>query len=263
MKLTMFQIDAFSDVPFRGNPAAIVPLSGWIPDETMQSIAMENQLSETAFFVEEEGGYALRWFTPTIEVDLCGHATLASAHVLFRHLGFSGEVVTFRTRSGELRVARGARGYSMDLPADPPRPTERFFDQIAGSIGLEPRRCLEGREDLVAILESESELGELQPDFREIARLPSRGLLVSAEGTDCDFVSRCFFPQSGIDEDPVTGSAHATLAPFWAGELERKRLVARQLSARGGEIECEPREDRVVLTGSAVTYLEGTIEIPS
>lgn len=264
MELTIYQVDAFAEKAFEGNPAAVIPLQEWLPDEMLQAIAMENQLSETAYFLPSEKGLELRWFTPTTEVDLCGHATLATAHVLFTEFGDRlaiGNQIPFQTRSGELRVQQVEGRYAMDFPADPPLPEDEGRDRIEEALGNPVVDLLRGRHDLVAILESEKEVAELDPDIRAIGLLPARGILVSAPGDQFDFVSRCFFPQSGIDEDPVTGSAHTTLAPYWAGKLEKSNLNARQISRRGGNVICLWEGERVVLVGGAVTFIRGTIQI--
>lgn len=262
MQLPIYQVDAFAERVFEGNPAAVVPLSSWLPDETMQAIAMENQLSETAFFLPEGEGYALRWFTPTTEVNLCGHATLATAHVLFTEEGVPGESIQFSSRSGILTVNRLERGYSMDFPLDRPGPASELPAEVTEALGATVKEVLRGREDLVAVLESESEVRRLAPAMENIRRLDARGLLVTAPGDSCDFVSRCFFPRFGIDEDPVTGSAHTTLAPFWAEVLKTNSLSARQISDRGGNVHCHIEGDRISLSGNAVTYLQGQILVP-
>ncbi|MDF1859481.1 MAG: PhzF family phenazine biosynthesis protein [Verrucomicrobiales bacterium] len=262
MQLPIYQVDAFAERVFEGNPAAVVPLSSWLPDETMQAIAMENQLSETAFFLPEGEGYALRWFTPTTEVDLCGHATLATAHVLFTEEGVPGESIRFSSRSGILTVNRLERGYSMDFPLDRPGPASELPAEVTEALGATVKEVLRGREDLVAVLESESEVRSLAPAMENIRRLDARGILVTAPGDGCDFVSRCFFPRFGIDEDPVTGSAHTTLAPFWAEVLKTNSLSARQISERGGNVHCHIEGDRISLSGNAVTYLQGRILVP-
>lgn len=261
MELPIYQVDAFAEQVFEGNPAAVVPLSTWLPDETMQAIAMENQLSETAFFLPEGEEYALRWFTPTTEVDLCGHATLATAHVLFTEEGVPGEAVRFSTRSGILTVNRLERGYSMDFPLDRPAPAPELLAEVGEALGAPVKEVLRGREDLVAVLESESEVRRLEPSMEKIRRLDARGLLATAPGEDCDFVSRCFFPRFGIDEDPVTGSAQTTLAPFWEERLKINPLSARQISDRGGKVHCCIAGDRISLGGNAVTYLQGRIVV--
>lgn len=260
MILTLYQVDAFSDRVFAGNPAAVVPLESWPPDGLLQAIAAENNLSETAFFVAGEEGFQLRWFTPLCEVDLCGHATLATAAVLYERRAYGLPRVRFQTRSGWLMVEQVASGrYRLDFPAKPAVPAE-ITEAWTAALGVAPT-YLGRSEDYMAVLASEGELRRLQPDFSALARLGGRGVLVTARGTEDDFVSRCFFPGLGIDEDPVTGSAHCTLAPYWASVLGRPRLSARQLSRRSGELICEVEGDRVRLTGSAVHYLTGTLEL--
>lgn len=265
MKLKQFQIDAFADGVFRGNPAAVVLLDEWLPDSILQAIAMENQLSETAFLIPQEGGYGLRWFTPNTEVDLCGHATLASAHALVAELGLARESVRFFTRSGELPVAVDGAGYRMDFPADPPFPEADLRPEVEAALGTTISELLRGRHDLVVVLRSEAEVAALRPDFRAIAEIEVRGILATAAADDdgLDFVSRCFFPRCAIDEDPVTGSAHTTMAPFWSSRLGKEKLAARQISPRGGIVDCLVDGDRVRLSGSAVTFLRGEIEVPS
>ncbi|HMQ60954.1 MAG TPA: PhzF family phenazine biosynthesis protein [Flavilitoribacter sp.] len=259
MKLRQFQVDAFAARPFEGNPAAVVPLENWLPDELMQAIAMENNLAETAFFVPESEGFRLRWFTPAVEVDLCGHATLASAHILFQHLNWSQDAIPFFTRSGKLTVNRVSdRAYAMNFPADFARRVDTPPVIVTG-LGVEPLEVLRGKDDYLAVLSGEEEVLNLQPDFRAIGSLSSRGLIATAPGKEVDFVSRCFFPQSGIDEDPVTGSAHTAMTPYWSAKLGKVSLKARQLSRRGGEVGCTLSGDRVILEGLAVTVLEGTL----
>ena len=260
MMLPIYQVDAFASELFRGNPAAVVPLEEWLPDTVLLSIALENNLSETAYLVPDRNGYHIRWFTPVVEVALCGHATLASAHVVFSELGFDGETIEFQSKSGPLTVKCGGSGYIMDFPAEPsdscdvPKP-------LTEGLGLEPDLVMKGT-DYLAVVSTQLQIENLAPDFRKLARLKSRGLIVTAPGDDCDFVSRCFFPQTGIDEDPVTGSAHCQMTPYWVDRLGKSKLVARQLSARGGEVICKMQGDRVLLEGQAVKYLEGKIEIP-
>ena len=260
MMLPIYQVDAFASELFRGNPAAVVPLEKWLPDAVLLSIALENNLSETAYLVPDRNGYHIRWFTPVVEVALCGHATLASAHVVFSELGFDGETIEFQSKSGPLTVKCGDSGYIMDFPAEPsdscdvPKP-------LTEGLGLEPDLVMKGT-DYLAVVSTQLQIEKLAPDFRKLARLKSRGLIVTAPGDDCDFVSRCFFPQTGIDEDPVTGSAHCQMTPYWVDRLGKSKLVARQLSARGGEVICKMQGDRVLLEGKAVKYLEGKIEIP-
>jgi len=259
MSIPIYQVDAFTSELFRGNPAAVCPLDRWLPEETLQAIAEENNLSETAFFVQQQSGYQLRWFTPVAEVDLCGHATLAAAHVLFRHLGETGSHLAFSTRSGSLEVTRQGRQYIMDFPADvlehalAPR-------VLTEALNAEVEEVLLGREDFLVILSSEQEVRRVQPDFRKLKAVKGRGVIVSALGEEVDFVSRCFFPNYGVDEDPVTGSAHTTLTPYWAERLSKQELTARQLSLRGGQVGCTMLGERVALAGQAVTYMEGRIQ---
>lgn len=260
MKLPLYQIDAFASRPFRGNPAAVVPLESWLRDELMQAIAAENNLSETAFFVPTDKGFHLRWFTPAAEVKLCGHATLATAHVLFSHLGFSEPVITFNTLSGELRVERQGELLSMDFPATPPSPCA-VPDLLTEALGREPVEVL-AEDDYLVLLESEADVLAIEPDMTLLKQLDRRGVIVTAPGDDVDFVSRFFAPKYGIDEDPVTGSAHCILTPYWAEKLGKRVLNARQISKRGGAVGCELKGDRVSLTGGAVTFMEAEIMLP-
>ncbi|MEL6498118.1 MAG: PhzF family phenazine biosynthesis protein [Planctomycetota bacterium] len=263
MPLKYFQIDAFAGEIFRGNPAGVVPLDSWPSDDVLQSMASEHNLSETAFFVPEEGGAAdfrLRWMTPRSEVDLCGHATLAAAHVLFRHLGWSGTDVRFSSRSGLLTVRRDGEKYELDFPALPLEPSE-VSDAIVNSLGTRPREVFAGM-DLVCVFANEDEVRALRPDFAALGLIDGvRAVAATARGTDYDFVSRLFAPAVGIDEDPVTGSLHCMLAPLWSERLGRDRLRAWQASDRGGEIVCTVVDGRVLLSGGAATYLEGTITV--
>jgi predicted PhzF superfamily epimerase YddE/YHI9 len=259
MNLTMYQVDAFAERVFEGNPAAVCPLDAWLADEVLQAIAEENNLSETAFFVQSGEAFELRWFTPAEEVDLCGHATLASAHVLFEHLKFPQPEVRFLTRSGPLAVTRGAHGLCMDFPAAPPAPVEAPA-LLVGALGQPPREVL-AAFDYIAVYETEDEVVSLRPDFNRLQELNLRGVVVTAPGTDADFVSRCFFPGLRINEDPVTGSAHCELAPYWTARLGRNDLRATQRSKRGGTVWCEVRGDRVLLSGHAVDYMTADIVI--
>lgn len=260
MKLPIYQVDAFTSRLFGGNPAAVVTLDAWLPDDVMQAIAAENNLAETAFVLPREERAPLRWFSPTIEVDLCGHATLATAHVLLRHHYPAQQEVSFETRSGVLTVTRNGSGLSLDLPSRPGRPIE-VSDALVEALGVRPREAYLAR-DFLAILDAEADVRTLQPDIEKVAALDAFAVIVSAPGVEVDFVSRFFAPRAGIPEDPVTGSAHATLVPYWAERLGKSRLSARQLSARGGELDCELQGDRVVVAGGAVEYLRGEIEIP-
>jgi len=268
-RLPIFQVDAFAERPFEGNPAAVVPLQSWPGDALMQAIAAENNLSETAFFAPEGEGFRLRWFTPEVEVDLCGHATLASAHVLFAHLGFAGEAARFLTHSGELIVRReGADGlYAMDVPARR-GPEIAPPEGLAAALGARPRLCLK-TGPMLAVLDSPEELLALSPDFPALRRLCQGlggiGLTVTApcrgpEGWD--FVSRHFSPARGIDEDPVTGAAHTVLVPYWSARLGKTRLVARQASRRGGTLWCTDAGARVILRGRCADFLKGEIVLP-
>ena len=275
MRAPIYQVDAFTSDPFRGNPAAVVPLEGWLPDHTLQAIARENNLSETAFFIpsgSRDAEFELRWFTPTLEVALCGHATLASGHVLMRNLGFRGERVRFQTRhAGIVGVEREGERLVLDFPVVPPVAAEPSHE-LADILGAAPRALIttdpgSGTPSyMAAVFEREAEIRAIEPDFRRMGRLkgPSRGnVIVTAPGSgEIDFVSRFFAPGSGIDEDPVTGSVHCLLTPYWAHRLGKTELRARQVSARGGELWCALAGDRVRIGGHAVTYMQGTIEIP-
>lgn len=261
MKLPLFQIDAFTNHLFGGNPAAVVVLESWPPDRVLAAIAAENNLAETAFVILKPDAIALRWFTPTVEVDLCGHATLAAAHVLFRHFTPAANRLTFSTRSGDLVVTRDAARLTMDFPARPGAPVE-VTDALASALGIRPRAAFLAR-DLLAILDRESEVQNLQPDIPRVAAIDALGVIVSAPGESVDFVSRFFAPRAGIPEDPVTGSAHCTLVPYWAARLGKAALTAKQLSARGGELDCRLAGERVFISGGAVEYLRGEIDIPA
>lgn len=259
MKLNIYQVDAFAEKVFEGNPAAVCPLEEWVSDDVLQKIAEENNLSETAFFAPEKQGFKLRWFTPVAEVDLCGHATLAAAYVLYKHLGYSGQEISFSTRSGKLVVKKVAKGLRMDFPASVPEVVQAPNNLVAG-LGREPKEVL-AAFDYIAVLDSEDEVINLNPDFSKWLDLDLRGVVVTAPGKDVDFVSRCFFPKLRINEDPVTGSAHCELAPFWGARLGLKNLKAKQLSKRTGLVECGLIEDRVILSGNAVSYMQGQIII--
>lgn len=257
MRLPLFQVDAFTSRLFAGNPAAVCPLLEWLPDPLLQSIAAENNLAETAYFVKENDGYRLRWFTPAIEVDLCGHATLAAAFVLFECLGLSGDQVVFSSRSGALSVQHTAGVYTLDFPSRPATPKD-CDPALSAALGAAPQAVLQAR-DTLCVYETPEEVASLTPDFKALTALPSFGYIATAPGRDCDFISRFFAPAQGIDEDPVTGSAHCTLAPYWAGRLGKTHMEARQISPRGGELSIEQSGDRVKIGGRAVLYLEGFI----
>lgn len=259
MKLPLYQIDAFTGRMFRGNPAAVVLLDDWLPDATLLAIAAENNLAETAFVVVRGEVMPLRWFTPTVEVDLCGHATLAAAHVLFRHTFLSAKRVTFGTRSGNLAVTREDDFLSMEFPSRPGEPIE-ITDTLASALGVRPSEAYRSR-DLLAVFDSESQIRDFQPDFLRIATLDTFGVIVCAPGDAADYVYRFFAPRQGIPEDPATGSANCTLVPYWAGRLGKTELIAKQLSARGGDLRCTLRGDRVLIAGRAVEYLRGEIDV--
>lgn len=257
MKIKQYQVDAFAIHAFEGNPAAVCPLENWLDDGLLQAIAEENNLSETAFFVPTESGFQLRWFTPVREVDLCGHATLATAHVLFKHLGYPGQAISFETRSGELSVERKGDLLEMNFPACPPVPCGAP-EILARALGQPPVEVL-AADDFLAVFDSEATVRAITPDFALLGKLDLRGVIITAPGTEVDFVSRFFAPKFGIPEDPVTGSAHCVLAPYWGGRLGKNVLTARQVSRRGGSLTCEMKGDRVMLAGSAVTFMEAEI----
>ncbi len=260
IRLPLFQVDAFADQAFRGNPAAVVPLQQWPSDEVMQKIAEENNLSETAFFAREGAHYRLRWFTPVQEVDLCGHATLAAAHVLCQHSGLPLQVVKFVTRSGELTVTLNDGLYEMDFPALP-------FEKVDAPEALQRGLCaayvdVYAGKDYLVVLKDEQAVRALKPDFTQWLQLDRRGVIVTAPGQNTDFVSRCFFPKLRVNEDPVCGSAHCLMTPFWSIFHNKTVLKAQQLSQRGGDLQCELHGDRVRLKGKAITYLIGAITVP-
>jgi PhzF family phenazine biosynthesis protein len=257
MKIKQYQVDAFATRAFEGNPAAVCPLESWLDDGLLQAIAEENNLSETAFFMPSEKGFKLRWFTPLKEVDLCGHATLAAAHIIFEALGYAKPVITFETRSGELFVKKKGKQLEMDFPACPPTPCEPPKILVEG-LGQRPIEIL-AADDYVAVFENEAIIRAITPDQVLLGQLDLRGVIVTAPGSEVDFVSRFFAPKFGIPEDPVTGSAHCELAPYWANKLGKNLLSARQVSRRGGNIVCEVNADRVVLSGYAVTFMEAEI----
>ena len=257
MKLPIYQIDAFTNEVFSGNPAAVCPLNSWLPDAVMQSIAAENSLSETAFFVPRYDRFHIRWFTPEDEVDLCGHATLATAWLIFKQ-GYSGNQITFDSKSGLLTVERSDNDWlTMDFPAEQIRPCDTP-QAITDAFGAPPIEVYAGI-DYVALYESAEQIHSFQPDFAALRRLDLRGVVVTAAGDDVDFVSRFFAPGVGIDEDPVTGSSHCALTPFWSERLGKTSLTAKQLSKRGGKLLCELDNDRILISGQAAGYLEGTI----
>jgi PhzF family phenazine biosynthesis protein len=259
MQIPIFQVDAFASAVFAGNPAAVCPLEEWLPAKAMQAIAAENNLAETAFFVRSNGHFELRWFTPAVEVDLCGHATLASAHVLFHELKEPGPVLRFQTKSGELRVEQRGDLLALDFPSRPPLPTEVHPDLVA-ALGKRPVEILAARDYLVRF-ETEAEVAALRPDMTLLAQVDKFAVIVTAPGEKSDFVCRFFAPSKGIPEDPVTGSAHTTLIPYWADRLGKSTLRSRQISPRLGELFCELRGDRVDIAGRSVLYLRGEITV--
>lgn len=259
MEIPIYQVDAFTTSVFGGNPAAVCPLLSWLPDAQLQAIAAENNLAETAFFVRNGGNFDLRWFTPVCEVDLCGHATLASAHVLFQELGEAGDTVRFYTKSGELAVRREGQRLILDFPARPPHEIAAP-PRLVSALGGKPIEILAARDYLVRY-HTEEEVQALSPDMEALKKLDRFACIVTAPGRDCDFVSRFFAPAKGIPEDPVTGSAHCTLIPYWASRLGKTSLFAKQISARGGELFCKLSGDRVEIAGYSALYLRGAISV--
>ena len=259
MELNLYQIDAFASKPFEGNPAAVCPLDEWLPDEIMQSIAEENNLSETAFFIPANNGFHIRWFTPTSEVDLCGHATLASAYVLFSILGYKGDKVVFNSKSGILTVTQDDECLVMDFPAQPPVLCD-IPKEIVKAFDIAPVECLKS-EDFIAVFEREIDIETANPDFEQLKKLDLRGVIITAKSSNYDFVTRFFAPKYGVPEDPVTGSAYTQLAPYWASKIGKKRFNVKQVSLRGGELSCEIVDDRVLIYGKAIKYLQGKINI--
>lgn len=260
MRLPLYQVDAFASEVFRGNPAAVVPLDEWIDAATMQAIAAENNLAETAFVVHEPAGWRIRWFTPASEIDLCGHATLASAYVLFELLEVAAGSVTFDSASGPLTVTHVEEGrLQLDFPTRAGTPCEAPPALVDG-LGARPREVLRAR-DLMAVFDGEDEIRALRPRMDRLRDLDEMGVIVTAPGRDVDFVSRFFAPKVGVPEDPVTGSSHCTLIPYWARRLGRSRLRARQVSPRGGDLWCALQGERVLIAGHAALYLEGAIRL--
>lgn len=256
----IYQIDAFTEKLFGGNPAAVCPLENWLPDDLMQNIAMENNLAETAFYVPKGNQFELRWFTPTTEVDLCGHATLASAHVIFSNGFDQNEIIFISPRSGKLTVRKKEDLYTMNFPTDILEKVSAPTDLIKG-LGITPLEVFKGKTDYMVIVENQTIIESLLPDFKTLEKLNSRGTIVSAPGQEVDFVSRCFFPQAGVDEDPTTGSAHTSMIPYWADKLGKNEMSAIQLSKRQGHLKCTYLNDRVEISGQARTYLIGQIFI--
>jgi len=257
----LWQVDAFTAGPFTGNPAAICVPDEWLPDDIMQKIAAENNLAETAFIIPDSDDWKIRWFTPLVEVDLCGHATLASGFVVLNQLKPGSKNVTFHSlHSGTLKVSSRGDMLELDFPTDTLTACSLPV-VIKESLGISPVESYMGRSDYLVLLNNEAEVLNLRPDFRRLASADGRGVIVTAKGTDVDFVSRFFAPQAGIDEDPVTGSAHTTLTPFWSSRLGKTAMKARQLSARGGYLECTLNGDRTLIAGRAALYLKGVIYV--
>ena len=259
--MKMYVVNAFTKEKFGGNPAAVVPLQEWLSDEQMQQIAAQHNLAETAFIIPQKNEYQIRWFTPAVEVDLCGHATLASGHVLFNHLNYDREKIIFHSKSGPLFVAKLQEGKIMlDFPVNAPVETSAVI-AIEEGLKVKPLAVFISTFDYMVLLENQEAIENLSPDFKILAQVPARGVIATAKGNASDFVSRCFFPQSGIDEDPATGSAHTVTVPYWSKKLGKSKLSAIQLSKRKGYLDCEMAGDRVLMSGYAVTYLEGKILI--
>ncbi len=261
MKLQLFQVDAFTDQVFKGNPACVVPLKEWLADDVLLKIAQENAVAETAFFIDKGDHFYLRWFTPEIEMDLCGHATLATAHVIKAELNYKEEVVRFHSQSGELAVQETNGLYTLDFPSRPPEPAE-LPKNIKQSLSIQPQAVFKAR-DYVLLYESEQEILDLMIDrvLFDPINLDPGGVIVTARGNEVDFVSRFFTPQASILEDPVTGSAHCSLIPFWAKRLKKTEMEAQQLSSRGGSLHSQLNGDRVLISGQAKTYLRGWINV--
>jgi PhzF family phenazine biosynthesis protein len=259
MIIKIYQVDAFADRVFKGNPAAVLPLGErWLEDSIMQNIAMENNLPETAFYINENNSYHIRWFTPEVEVDLCGHATLGAAHVIFNHENYKGDELSFQSRSGVLKVGRADGILTLDFPADDFMGTV-MTGELRDCFNFEPVKIFKGKTDYMLVYEDEEQIKNIGYNLTAINRINARGIIVTAPGKSCDFVSRFFAPQSGIPEDPVTGSAHTTLVPYWSAVLDKDELTARQLSQRGGDLICRNMGERIKISGRCVTYMEGEI----
>jgi len=259
MEIRIYQVDAFTDKVFSGNPAPVCPLDEWLSDGLLQQIAMENNQAETAFYTKQGDRYHIRWFTPTTEVDLCGHATLAAAYVLFNHEKHSGNSINFySSRSGDLVITRSNDLLTLNFPTDVYEQVE-LSNSLTAGFDILPIKALKGKTDYVLVFETETQIISIKPNLPQIATLGGRGVIVTAKGDTVDFVSRFFAPQAGIDEDPVTGSAHTTLTPFWAKELGKTELTAVQLSARKGWLQCKYLGDRVEISGEAKLYMTGEI----
>ena len=260
MKIPIYQVDAFASELFKGNPAAVCPLDEWLPDQVMQNIAMENNLSETAFFLEDSGSFQIRWFTPKAELDLAGHPTLASAHIIFNEFNLGGKEVIFKTKLGDtLNVILKDNLYLMDFPSRPPKPLQDI-EAFHQALGKKPKKVLAHR-DAVVVYDDEDDIKSIYPDMEKLKKLEYPAVVVTAVGDKADFVSRNFAPKLGIPEDPVTGSAHCELIPYWSKILNKKEMLAYQLSERGGKIHCIDNNDRVSIGGEAVTFFRGEIDL--
>jgi len=261
MKYTIYQVDAFAEKVFQGNPAAVMPLEDWLEDTLMQKIAMENNLSETAFFVKTDAGYHIRWFTPEFEIDLCGHATLASAYIIKNFVEPHLAEINFTTqKAGALRAMAKDGIYTLDFPSRMPQPCQ-IPGQLLKSLGITTAVEVLKSRDYFVVLPNEDAVKNADPDFTLIKELDSVGVIVTAKGQSADVVSRCFYPGAGIPEDPVTGSAHCNIVPYWSDKLGKTKLFCKQLSQRGGDLHCELEGDRVLMSGKCVLYLEGEINV--
>ena len=258
MEIKIYQVDAFTDKVFSGNPAAVCPLQEWLPAKVMQNIAMENCLAETAFYVNEKDGLRIRWFTPTVEVDLCGHATMATAFVLFNHENYQGDKITFNSRSGPLTVTKSGDTLTLNFPVDILKEVDSIQELEAG-LGVKSIKTFKGKTDYMLVYDNEDQIKTMSPDFKVIGKVEARGIIVTAKGNHVDFVSRFYGPQSGMDEDPVTGSAHTSLTPYWAKVLNKTEFTTLQLSQRLGKLKCKLLGDRVEISGQAKLYLVGKI----
>ncbi|MBN1181085.1 MAG: PhzF family phenazine biosynthesis protein [Bacteroidales bacterium] len=260
MEIKLYQIDTFTTEIFKGNAAAICPLDNWLDDELLIKIAAENNLSETGFFIKDGTEYQIRWFTPAVEVDLCGHATLAEAYVLYNYRGYEGESIAFNSKSGILKVRKSDDFFVLDFPSDKIKKVD-LTDELIKPFDVKPSEAFKGNTDYMLIFDDEEVISNMTPDLSLIAQIKARGIIVTARGNQTDFVSRFFAPQSGIDEDPVTGSSHTTLTPYWSNRLNKSELSAQQISKRGGMLKCKYLGERVEISGKAVTYLIGDIKI--
>ena len=261
MKIKLYHVDTFTESLFSGNPAAVCPLTGeWPEDALLRNIAAENNLSETAFYLQQNGKYHIRWFTPAVEVDLCGHATLAAAFVLFHHEHFEGETLCFESRSGTLSVKKEQDRLTLDFPTDTLEKAS-LTDELRECFNLLPQEIFKGKTDYLLIYPNEESITHIKIDLQNVRRIQARGIIVSAKGKNCDFVCRFFAPQCGVNEDPVTGSAFTTLTPYWSGILNKKELTAVQLSARKGHVLCRNRGNRTEISGKAKLYLQGEINL--